>query len=390
MGQYFFTTDQIKLNQAVSNIQKNKRSIEVTKPFLPPIKEYNNLLRTVWDNHWLTNQGPLHEELKQKLKEYLGAKELTLFSNGHMALEIALQAFHLDGEVITTPFTFASTTHAIIRNGLKPVFCDIKVNDFNIDEKKIENLISEDTTAILPVHVFGNPCNVYKIEKIAKKYDLKVIYDAAHAFGVNVDGKHIGSFGDVSMFSFHATKVFHTIEGGALVYNNKKMAHIYDLYKNFGISPVDGVSIELPGLNAKMNEFQAAMGLLNLKYIDSVIGSRKGIAELYNEGLKRVDGIKIPDYHKNVKYNYAYYPIIIEDKYPFSRDELYAQLADKNIHAKKYFYPLTVEYNCYKDNYNVNSTPVAKYICDRVLCLPIYQDLDTGVVESIIDMIQKR
>ena len=299
-------------------LQGKENIISVTYSSIPTLEEYINEIKDIWDTHWLTNMGVKHKELEEKLLEYLHVKNITLFSNGHLGLECIIEALKLKGEVITTPFTFASTTHAIVRKGLKPVFCDINYNDYTIDVTKIEELITDKTSAIIPVHVYGNVCNVYEIERIAKKHNLKVIYDAAHSFGVEVDGKSIGNFGDASMFSFHATKVFNTIEGGAIVYRDDKIGGILNKIKNFGITGEDRV--EYIGCNAKMNEFQAAMGLCNLRSIDKEIEKRRIIYEKYIERLYNIEGINIFIHDECVKHNYSYFPVVF-DGYKYTRDE---------------------------------------------------------------------
>lgn len=371
-------------------MEKIKMPIMVTKSFLPPFEEYTEEIKRVWETHWLTNMGPLHEELKSKLKEYLKVNEVTLCNNGHLALEIALKALELPkgGEVITTPFTFASTTHAIVNNGLKPVFCDIETVTYNMDAEKIESLITENTVAIMPVHVFGNPCNVEKIENIAKKYNLKVLYDAAHAFGVEIKEKGIGTFGDLSMFSLHATKVFNSIEGGLLTYNDKTLQKKLRLFKNFGITGPE--TVEAVGLNSKMNEFQAAMGIVNLRYINEQIEKRKVITQKYRGNLKKIKGIRFIEDLENVKHNYSYFPIVIDEKlYGKTRDELFNELQNYNIFTRKYFYPLVTDFDCYKEEYKDIELPNAKYVSDRVLTLPIYGELELETVEYICKAIKK-
>jgi dTDP-4-amino-4,6-dideoxygalactose transaminase len=314
----------------------------------------------------------------------LDAPNITLFTNGHLALECAIAALNLSGEVITTPFTFASTTHAIVRNGLEPVFCDINPDDYTINTDKLEGLITDKTSAIIPVHVYGNICNINEIEKIAKKYNLKVIYDAAHAFGVTVNGESVANFGDASMFSFHATKVFHTIEGGAVTYKDKSISQKLDDLKNFGITGPE--SVEYVGGNAKMNEFQAAMGICNLRHVNGEVAKRKIVVESYIERLSGVSGIRLCKPQTGVKSNYAYFPVVF-DGYKISRDEVYEKLKVENIYARKYFYPLTNSFECYKGRFDVNKTLVAKYIADRVLTLPLYADLALEDVDRICDII---
>lgn len=289
-----------------------KNKILVTRSSMPSIDEYMEEIKTMWDSHWLTNMGPKHKELQEKLVEYLGVEKIDLLTNGHMALELSMQALNLQGEVITTPFTFASTTHAIVRNGLEPVFCDIDPNDFTMDVTKIEQLITDKTCAIVPVHVYGNVCNVEEIERIAKKYGLKVIYDAAHTFGVQYKGRGIGDFGDVSCFSFHATKVFNSIEGGSVCFHDKEFGEALYNLKNFGIRGPERV--EAVGANAKMNEFCAAMGLCNLRHVDEEIDKRKVVVERYRTHLEGVDGLQLNPIQKDVQPNYAYFPVIFDEK----------------------------------------------------------------------------
>ena len=368
-------------------MKKLDKKIMVTRSFLPPYEEYCKEISEIWDNHWLTNMGIKHENLKNELKKFLKVTNISLYTNGHLALEAAIKGLKLSGEIITTPFTFASTTHAITRNGAKPIFCDINLENFTIETKKIESLITDKTVAILPVHVYGTPCDVDEIEKIAKKYNLKVIYDAAHAFGVEIAGKGIANYGDVSMFSFHATKVFHTIEGGALTYNNEKYSKFFRLEKNFGIANEESI-IENGG-NAKMNEFQAAMGLINLKYIERGIQKRKKIVEAYRKLLENIEGITYLKDMENIKHNYAYFPIIIdENKYEKSRDEVFEKLKEYNVFARKYFYPLTSDFECYKDiEGNKDNLKNSKYISNRIMTLPLYEDLEMENVEYICDLI---
>lgn len=358
--------------------------IQVTRSSMPDFEEYINEIKELWENKWLTNMGAKHKELESSLLNYLDAKHLTLFTNGHIALESIIEALNLKGEVITTPFTFASTTHAIVRNGLTPVFCDINKEDYTIDVNKIESLITDKTSAIVPVHVYGNICNLDEIERIAKKYDLKVIYDAAHAFGVKVNGQDISSFGDASMFSFHATKVFNTIEGGAVTYKDKGLSKILDHIKNYGI--VGQESVEYVGGNAKMNEFQAAMGICNLRHIDEEIDKRKCVVDRYFERLGSVDGIKLCNIQDGVKSNYAYFPVLF-DGYELTRDEIFEELKKENIIARKYFYPLTNQFECYKGKFDYQYTPVAEYIANRVLTLPLYADLAIEDVDRICDIV---
>ena len=365
-----------------------QKPILVTQPSIPELEEYINELRDIWDSKWLTNMGQKHRELQAKLKEYLQAPQVELFTNGHMAIELSLQAMKLKGEVITTPFTFVSTTHAIVRNGLKPVFCDINTDDYTIDVNQIESLITKDTCAILPVHVYGHVCDVEAIEDIAKRHHLKVLYDAAHAFGVEYQGKGIANFGDASCFSFHATKVFNTIEGGATIYADEEYGR--DLYrlKNFGIR--DEETVDAVGANAKMNEFCAAMGLCNLRHLSGEISKRERLVKAYREGLRDIDGITVSEEQKYVKSNYAYFPVFIDEKdYGHTRDEVYAELKQHGIVARKYFYPLTNSFDCYKEQYNCDDTPVAKRISQGILTLPLYAELELDVVDEIIKVLRE-
>ena len=362
--------------------------ILVTRSSIPELEEYIAEIRDIWDTHWLTNMGIKHRKLQEALCEYLQVAHTELFTNGHMALEMSLQALDLEGEVITTPFTFSSTVHAIVRNGLKPVFCDIREDDFTLDPEKIESLITDKTCAIMPVHVYGNICGVKAIEHIAKKHGLRVIYDAAHSFGETLDGKGVGSFGDVSCFSFHATKVFNTIEGGAACYRDESLGtRLYQL-KNFGIR--DEEHVDAVGANAKMNEFCAAMGLCNLRHVDEDIARRKAIVEIYRGKLDSVEGIQLSVIQPGVRSNYSYFPIVVDETaFGTDRNGVYDALAKEDIIARKYFWPLVSEYGCYRDQYDPADTPVAKRISSRVLTLPLYPDLAPADAERICDIILK-
>lgn len=367
------------------NMNKEKQTL-VTQSSMPKYDEYCEEIKELWESHWLTNMGVKHKELEKQLRGYLKTDNITLFTNGHLGLECILAGMNLKGEVITTPFTFVSTSHAIVRSGLKPVFCDINKEDYTLDVTKIESLITEDTCAILPVHVYGNVCNLEEIDKIAKKYNLKVIYDAAHAFGVEFNGVGIGNFGDASMFSFHATKVFNTIEGGAVTYSNSELNKIlYDI-KNFGITGLE--TVEYIGGNAKMNEFQAAMGICNLRHVDKEILKRKKVVERYRENLQNIEGITLQKSQAKVKENFSYFPVVFEN-YKYTRDEVFEKLKENNIISRKYFYPLVNDFECYKKKFNLNETPVAAYIADRVLTLPLYSDLDLEMVDKICNIILK-
>jgi len=365
-----------------------KDKVFVTKSSMPPIEEYIQEISSIWESHWMTNMGEKHNRLEQKLKDYLKADNISLFSNGHMALEMVLQAFQLKGEVITTPFTFASTTHAIVRNGLKPVFADIKQEDYTLDPAEIEKHITKDTTAIVPVHVYGNVCDVTAIEDIARRYHLKVIYDAAHAFGVEYQNKGIANYGDAAIFSFHATKVFNTIEGGAVCFRDEKIGTLLYQLKNFGIA--DEVTVNGVGANAKMNEFQAAMGLCNLRYLEQEIAKRKEAVLRYRERLNHIKGLTILGDFDTVKSNYAYFPVCVDAKtFGKSRDDIYKLLKKNNIFARKYFYPLTSDFDCYKTKFAQQDTPVARGIANSVLTLPLYSDLPISIVDQICDFIVK-
>ncbi|MBQ0097572.1 MAG: DegT/DnrJ/EryC1/StrS family aminotransferase [Oscillospiraceae bacterium] len=358
--------------------------IQVVRSSMPPYEEYCEEIKDLWENRWLTHQGPKHQQLEKDLRKYLDVDNITLFANGHLALELAIKAFGLTGEVITTPYTFASTTQAIVRNGLVPVFCDINPIDYTIDVNKIEDLITEKTSAIIPVHVYGSICDYERIEKIANKYNLKVIYDAAHAFGIKIGSKPVGTLGDASMFSFHATKVYHTVEGGGLTYSDSTLTEKLDQLKQFGMYGKD--EVPTVGTNAKMTEAHAAMGLCNLRHIDEEIAKRKVAFDRYMENLGGIDGIKLMKIQDSVKHNYAYFPAVF-DGYKYSRDEIERKLAENDIFARKYFYPITNEFEAYKGMFEIQQTPIAKYISERVLTLPLYADLSVDDVDRICKLI---
>lgn len=367
----------------------DNEKIYVTQPSMPSYEEYIEAIKPLWDSHWLTNMGIYHKQLEKELKDYLEVDYVSLMVNGHMALELAIQAFDFPkgSEIITTPFTFISTTHAIVRNGLQPVFCDVKVSDGTIDETKIEALISDKTVAILPVHVYGNICNIEQIQSIADKHNLKVIYDAAHAFGEKYKGKGIGSYGDASVFSFHATKVFNTIEGGAVTFSDSSLYEkLYNL-KNFGIRGEELV-VQV-GANAKMNEFSAIMGLCNLKHIDEAIKTRKEKWLFYREKLEGIKGITFFDHDDDVVRNYAYFPILITDDYPISRDQLYNGLRKNNVFARKYFYPLTAEQKCYKRVYYKYECDIARCLAEKVLVIPFYETIGFYQMDKIIQILEQ-
>ena len=361
-------------------------SILVTRSAMPPMEEYIAEIRDLWQSRWLTNMGDKHQALEAALRDFFGAQNIELFTNGHLALELSLQALDLSGEVITTPFTFASTTHAIVRNGLEPVFCDIDPQDYTMDVTKLERLVTDRTSAIMPVHVYGNVCRVKEIERVARRYGLKVIYDAAHSFGVRYRGKSTALFGDVSCFSFHATKVFHTIEGGAACFHDRELGEKLSRLKNFGIRNaecVDGV-----GANAKMNEFCAAMGLCNLRHVNDDIARRKAVAERYRERLEGVCGVQLNPVQENVTPNYAYFPVVFhEQEFGSTRNEVFDALQRADIYSRKYFYPLTNTFACFHGKYDVEQTPVARHIANRVLTLPIYPELEEAEVDRICDVI---
>ena len=363
-------------------------NILVTRSSMPTYEEYCEEIKELWESHWLTNMGVKHKKLQIELEKYLNVPHVTLYTNGHLALENAIAGLNLPegGEVITTPFTFASTTHAIVRNGLVPIFCDINEDDYTIDVSKIEGLITDQTVAIVPVHVYGNMCNVESIEEIAQKYGLKVIYDAAHAFGVKYKGISSACFGDAAMFSFHATKVFNTIEGGAVCFKQDAWVQLLNDQKNFGIHGPE--SVAYVGGNAKMNEFQAAMGICNLRHIDEEIQKRKKLVQQYRKRLSNAEGVKLSTIQKDVESNYAYFPVVF-DGYKYTRNEVFNKLEKSGIGARKYFYPLTNSFECYR-NYptaGAEKTPVAQHIALRVLTLPLYADLSEEDVDQICNVI---
>ena len=367
----------------------NNKIITVTQPCLPPLEEFLPYLQQIWDNKWLTNNGPLHQQLEQELADYLGVKYISLFSNGTLALMTALQALNIQGEVITTPFSFVATTHSLWWNKIKPVFVDVEPGYLNLDPSKIEAAITPATTAIMPVHVYGNPCQMDEIQRIADKHGLKVIYDAAHAFGVQKDNVSVLNQGDLSVLSFHATKVFSTLEGGAIICHTEKMKHHIDNLKNFGFR--GETVVEEPGINAKMNEMQAAYGLLQLKYIDGFISKRKSITELYRQLLSGVPGIRFLPEMKGVISSYSYFPVLIDEEvYGRSRDALYEKLKENNIFSRRYFYPLISTFEPYRElsSATTENLQVAVNASLKVLCLPIYVDLTLQDVELIVTIIK--
>lgn len=370
-------------------MKKSNKPIYVTQPALPPLEEFTELLKQIWDNKILTNNGPFHQQFENELAEYLGVKYISVFSNGTLALITALQALRITGEVITTPFSFVATTHSLWWNNIKPVFADIEPNTFNLDPEKVEAAITPQTTAIMPVHVYGNPCNLEAFQKIADTYGLKLIYDAAHAFGVKVNGNSVLNFGDLSILSFHATKVFNTIEGGAIICQDEKTKKRIDFLKNFGFA--DETTVIEPGINAKMNELQSAYGLLQLKYVDENIAKRKAITELYRDKLTNIPGVKFLNDMKDVDHTYSYFPIFIDVKvYGKTRDELYAELKNHNIFGRRYFYPLISQFPTYRGLTSAAAAnlPIATKVAEKVICLPIYPELPIDKTIFISDAIK--
>lgn len=363
------------------------KSVYVTRSFLPSYEEYIQMIRPLWDTHRLTNMGDYHRRLEQELQEFLSVPNISLIVNGHIALEMIIQAmeFPVGSEIITTPYTFISTTHSIIRNDMVPVFCDIKLDDYTIDESKIEALITEKTVAILPVHVYGNICDYKEIDRIAKKYNLKVIYDAAHAFGETIDGVSVGSMGDASVFSFHATKVFHTIEGGAICFKDKSLYDkLYNL-KNFGIRSEEVVAAV--GANGKMNEFCAAMGLCNLKYIRDEINKRAEKTAYYDNQLAERTDLIIRKCDNHTELNHGYYPVLFPTEE--QRNLVYQRLKEHDIYARKYFYPITSDQQCFEGMYEEYDLENARFASTRILTLPLYSELEDDVIQRICDLIKQ-
>lgn len=366
-------------------------SIFVTQSSMASLDEYMEEIRPIFESKHMTNMGPVYKKLQHQLIEYLQVPELSLFVNGHLALEMGLQAFDFPtgSEIITTPYTFVSTTHAIVRKNLTPVFCDINPKDYTIDTARIEELITDKTVAIMPVHVYGNLCDVEVIQNIADKHGLKVLYDGAHAFGVKYKGIGVGNFGDMCMYSFHATKVFNTIEGGAIAFKDKCYQMRLHELKNFGIHGEDRVTGV--GGNAKLDEFRAAMGVCNLKHVDENIAKRKAVAGKYDELLGSIDGIRIMKLSEDITPNYAYYPIYIDPRvFGESRDDVYDRLLKNNIHARRYFFPATNDLECYAGKFEIQKTPVAHDVSMNILCLPMYANLELGDVERICNLILEK
>jgi len=379
--------------QSIHSVQQNiyicimGKHIYVTEPYLPDLQDFLPYIEKIWDNKWLTNDGMFHQELEVELAKFLGVKHISLFVNGTIALLVALKVLDINGEVITTPYSFVATSHCLIWNNNDPVFCDISLDDCNIQADKIEALITEKTSAILPVHVYGNPCNHKTIQQVAEKYRLKLVYDAAHAFAVEENTQSILNYGDLSVLSFHATKVFNTFEGGAIVSHSPEMKEKIDLFKNFGIR--DEVNVEDIGINGKMNEIQSAMGLSQLKIINEAIEVRQKVADIYRDKLSAADGIKLFEPKRNVRSNYSYFPIIVEDDYPRSRDGLYEMLMQHNIYSRRYFYPLLSNLNSYNHYPSAAKEKLinSNYIADRILCMPIYPGLNSSMVDEICSLI---
>lgn len=365
-----------------------EKYINISRPSVPPFNEYIEEIRDIWDTRMLTNIGEKHRNLERRLSKYLKVPEVSLFANGHLALEAALDALQLKGEVITTPFTFASTVQAILRNGLTPVFGDINETDYTLDVNLIERLITSKTCAILPVHIYGNICNVDRIDKIAAKHNLPVIYDAAHAFGITKDGVGIGNYGTVSMFSFHATKVFNTIEGGGLTYKDSSLKETFSQIRNFGMSGGDTKRV---GTNAKMSELNAAMGLCNLRHIDEFIKRRGEIVEMYKEKLSENQGLILNKIQEGVEPNYSYFPIrIVPENFGESRDEVFNRLVQQNIHVRKYYYPLVTQFPIYKEIQPVDDLSTAVKISSQILTLPLYPDLQEDEINRICNCILEK
>jgi len=364
-----------------------EKPIHVTRPYLPSLDDFREGLKEIWDNRWLTNNGPILRRYTKKLRNYFQTDNICLFNNGTLALQIALQGLGISGEVITTPFTFVATTNALYWNKIRPVFVDIEQDHYTIDPAKVEEAITPWTTAILAVHVYGHPCRLNALADIARRNNLKLIYDAAHAFGVNVGGNPIAHYGDLSMFSFHATKLYHSIEGGMLTFRDSGLKQTFDYLKNFGFK--NEIEVVMPGTNAKMNEFQALMGEMILKDVADIINARKELYECYREHLKGISGIKLPpEVAQDVDYNYAYMPIEIgEEEFGLSRDQLYEELKKYNIFARRYFYPLVCDYPCYQSVAIQDPLIVARRAAKGILTLPIYDDLTIGGVQNICECI---
>lgn len=364
------------------------KPIYVTRPFLPPLEEFCQGLQEVWESRWLTNNGPILQRFTQKLSNFFETDNISLFNNGTLALQIALQGMGISGEVITTPFTFVATTHALFWNKIRPVFVDIEPEYYTLDPEKVEAAITPWTTAILAVHVYGHPCKLNQLADIARRHNLRLIYDAAHAFGTEVGNKPIAHFGDLSMFSFHSTKLFHSIEGGMLIFREAGLKVMFDYLKNFGFK--NEVEVVMPGTNAKMNEMQALMGIQILRYLEEIIQKRARITDIYRDRLREVPGIRlVPALPSDIKYNHAYMPIEVdEQEFGMSRDVLYEKLKEWNVFARRYFYPLICDFPCYRGISVNGSLTVARRVADRILTLPIYDSLELSYVETICEIIR--
>lgn len=369
-------------------IKPFEKPIYVTRPFLPPLEEFRQGLEEIWENRWLTNNGPILQRFTREMNNFFETDNVCLFNNGTLALQIALQGMGISGEVITTPYTFVATTHALFWNKIRPVFVDIEPDYYTIDPEKVEAAITPWTTAILAVHVYGHPCKLNALSDIARRHNLKLIYDAAHSFGVKVGNKPIAHYGDLSMFSFHSTKLFHSIEGGMLIFREAGLKVLFDYLKNFGFK--NEVEVVMPGTNAKMNEMQALMGIQVLKYLEGTIQKRAGITEIYRNRLKDVPGIHlVPALSPEIQYNYGYMPIEVDEKeFGMGRDALYEKLKEWNVHSRRYFYPLICDYPCYRSISVNGSLDVARGVADRILTLPIYDGLEPADVETICEIIR--
>lgn len=371
-------------------MENNQKQITVTSPLLPDLEEFNGLLKDIWESKWITNNGSFHKQLEKELASYLKVPYISLFTNGTLPLITALQALRISGEVITTPYSFVATTHALWWNGIKPVFVDIDPSNCGIDPSKIEAAITPKTTAIMPVHCYGKPCDTKAIQEIADKYGLKVIYDAAHAFGVKVNGESILNAGDMSTLSFHATKVYNTIEGGAMVMHDEQTKKRIDYLKNFGFA--NETTVVAPGINSKMDEMRAAYGLLNLKQVDAAIDARHKVADAYRNELRNVDGITFFDDMPGVRHNYSYFPIFIDaEKFGKTRDELYFEMKDANVLGRRYFYPLISEFSTYRGlpSATRENLPEAYKLADTVLCLPMHHALSENDIERVLNFFKK-
>lgn len=375
-----------------SDIMKNNnKKLTVTSPLLPPLEDFVLYLKEIWDSKHITNVGQFHKKLEEELQEYLGVKYISLFTNGTLPIMVALQALRITGEVITTPYSFVATTHSLWWNGIKPVFVDVDLKTGNLDHKKIEAAITPKTTAIMPVHVYGNPCNMEHIKEIADIYGLKVIYDAAHAFGVKINGKSILEAGDMATLSFHATKTYNTIEGGALVCRDAETKKRIDYLKNFGFA--GETTVIAPGINGKMDEVRAAYGLLQLKHVNKAISQRQRVAKKYRKELRSVKGISFMEDISGVRHNYSYFPIFVDEiAYGMTRDELYFKLREKNIFGRRYFYPLISEFATYRGfpSARKENLPNAHKLADSVICLPMYHELQTEDIDRVIKVIKTK